>query len=193
MPRPARDSGGRRAPTGSALAGALAGVLALLAVPPARAAPDPPDPIAAAAQPVVLFFVAPDCPISDRYAPEILRLRDRVRAEGGTALIVYAGDVPADEARRHAGRVGFGDDVRLDPGARLARRALVEVTPEAAVFRDGRLIYSGRIDDRVVRFGVVRPAPTRRDLAEAVARARAGRDLAFRRVPGVGCALPVRP
>lgn len=173
---------------------ALAIALACLAaVGPLHAHDDVPDLVAGSRQPVVFFFVAADCPISDRYAPEVLRLRDHIAAIGGAAHVVYTGAGATGDVGAHAARFGYGHDILTDPTTTLARRARVGATPEAAVFVGGRLVYSGRIDDRVVRFGVVRPAPTRRDLADAVARARAGTDLTFARVPGIGCAVTAVP
>ena len=175
---PRRARGGRH--RGLVLVLALACLAATL---PLLARDDVPDLLAGSRQPVVLFFVAADCPISDRYAPEILRLRDHVVGIGGAAHVVYTGVGATGDVGAHAARFGYGTGVIADPATTLARRARIETTPEAAVFVSGRLVYSGRIDDRVVRFGVVRPTPTRRDLVEAIARARAGADLAFARVP----------
>ena len=113
-------------------------------------------------RPSVLLFTAVDCPISDRYAPEVRRLAARFQAEGVAVWLVYAnaGEQPA-AARAHAAAFGYGLPVALDPAATLADRAGGQVTPEAAVFdAAGRLAYRGRIDDRYVDFGVDRPAPT---------------------------------
>jgi hypothetical protein len=48
-----------------------------------------------------------------------------------------------------------------DPQHLLAKRAEATIAPQAAVFdRDGRLTYSGRIDDRYIAFGKARSAPS---------------------------------
>lgn len=149
------------------------------------------DPFAAPAVATVLVFTAVECPISDRYAPEVRRLADRFRADGIPVWIVYAnaGESP-EAARAHAAAFGYGLPVALDPAASLADRAGAQVTPEAAVFdAAGRLVYRGRIDDRYVDFGVDRPAPTTHDLADAVAAVRVGGPIAAPVVPGVGCAI----
>lgn len=149
------------------------------------------DPLAVSAPALVFVFTAVDCPISDRYAPEVRRLAARFQAEGIAVWLVYAnaGEQPA-AVRAHAAAFGYGLPVVLDPAATLADRAGAQVTPEAAVFdAAGRLAYRGRIDDRYVDFGVDRPAPTTRELADAVAAVRAGRDVATPVVPAVGCAI----
>jgi hypothetical protein len=150
----------------------------------------PVQPLDGSAAATVLVFTAVDCPISDRYAPELRRLAARFAAGDVETWLVYPnGDDPA-RVRTHVHAFGYGLPVALDPGATLADRAGAEVTPEAAVFdRAGRLVYRGRIDDRYVDFGVDRPAPTSHDLADAVAAVMDGRPVRAARVPAVGCAI----
>lgn len=148
-------------------------------------------PLAAGAPATVLLFTAVDCPISDRYAPEVRRLAGRFAAAGVATWIVYAnaGEAPA-AARAHADAFAYGLPVALDPDGHLASRAAASVTPEAAVFdAAGRLAYHGRIDDRYVDFGIDRPAPTTYDLADAVTAVIAGAPVPRAAIPAVGCAI----
>ena len=186
------------APAPSRVAVAVAVVLAagsgLIAAPP-RAVTDldgrAVNPLAAAAPATVLIFTAVDCPISDRYAPEVRRLSAAFAERGVRTWLVYAnaGESPA-AARSHAAAFAYGLPVALDPDGQLATRAGAAVTPEAAVFdAAGRLAYHGRIDDRYVDFGVDRPAPTTHDLADAVTAVTAGAAVARPAAPAVGCAI----
>ncbi len=139
----------------------------------------------------VLVFTAVDCPISDRYAPELQRLRDAYSARGVRFWLVYpnAGDVPT-AVRAHSDAFSYALPVVLDPRGALVDAATVSVTPEAAVFdAAGRLVYHGRIDDRYLDFGVDRPVPTRRDLAEALGSVIAGRHVDVSETRAVGCAI----
>lgn len=148
-------------------------------------------PLATGAPATVLVFTAVDCPISDRYAPEVRRLAGRYAAQGVRFWIVYAnqGERP-DAAKAHAEAFGYLLPVVLDGRAALADRAQALVTPEAAVFdRGGRLVYHGRIDDRYVDFGVDRTQPTTHELDDALAAVLAGRPVARASVPAVGCAI----
>ncbi len=149
------------------------------------------SPLASSAPATVLVFTAVDCPISDRYAPEVKRLAARYGARGVRFWIVYAnrGEQPA-AASAHAQAFGYGLPVALDAGAELADRAQATVTPEAAVFdRAGRLVYHGRIDDRYLDFGVDRLSPTTHELDDALAAVLEGRRVATPAVPAVGCAI----
>ncbi|MCL4847819.1 MAG: redoxin domain-containing protein [Acidobacteria bacterium] len=142
----------------------------------------------------VFFFVAPDCPISNRYAPEIARLHRQFASEGVALWLVYVEpDVTPAEVARHRAEYGLDLPVLFDAAHELVRAAGAVVTPEAAVFVGRERAYSGRIDDRVVDFGQVRPAPTHRDLSDALAAVLAGRPVAVPRVPGVGCIIGAPP
>jgi hypothetical protein len=65
--------------------------------------------------------------------------------------------------------------------------AAATITPEAAVFVDGRLVYRGRIDDRFVELGRERPAPTQRDLFDALTAIVAGKPAPHPKTQAVGC------
>lgn len=151
----------------------------------------PVAPLTGAAPATVLVFTAVDCPISDRYAPEVKRLAARYVARGVRFWIVYANrGEKAEAARAHAEAFGYGLPVAIDAQAALADRAQAEVTPEAAVFdAQGRLVYHGRIDDRYVDFGVDRAVPTTHELDDALVAVLAGRAPKTASVPAVGCAI----
>lgn len=137
----------------------------------------------------VLIFVRSDCPISNRYAPEIAKLHDAFVDRGVRFWLVYPDpEEPADAIRRHIRRFSLPADAVRDPDHVLVALAGATMTPEAAIFDGkGRLIYRGRIDDRYIDFGRSRPAPTRRDVAEVLLDLVAGRHPAPRTTHAVGC------
>jgi hypothetical protein len=177
---------------------ALAAMLILVAAAGSAAQPlvigldgAPVAPLGADARATVLLFTAVDCPISNRYAPEVRRLAARYAASGVRIWLVYANrDESPAAARTHATAFDYGLPVALDPGGVLADRAGATVTPQVAVFdRAGGLAYLGRIDDRYLDFGVDRPVPTTHDLADALAAVTAGRPVPVARTRAVGCAI----
>lgn len=141
---------------------------------------------------VVLLFTASDCPISNRYAPEVGRLARTFGPRGARFFLVYAD--PAEEperVRRHVSDFGYELPALRDPAHELVRLAGATVTPEAAVFAKDeagpRLVYRGRIDDRYLDFGRARAAPTTHDLAQALEAVLAGRRVATPRTKAIGC------
>ncbi len=78
----------------------------------------------------------------------------------------------------------------LDPKQELARRAEATVSPQAAVFdAGGRLVYSGRIDDRFVDLGKARSEATTHDLESAITATLDGKPVVHPRTRAVGCYL----
>jgi thiol-disulfide isomerase/thioredoxin len=143
----------------------------------------------------VLFFLAPDCPISNSYAPEVNAL---VKENAGGPLRFYAVYVDPDltpaAARKHAAAFGYRCPVLLDPRHQLVAATGVTTTPEVAVVTaDGRVAYRGRVDDRYPQLGTHRQAPTRRDLREALSAVLAGKPVPTPRTAAVGCAIPPLP
>lgn len=146
---------------------------------------------------VVLYFAASDCPISNRYLPEMERLRHEFGAGGAQFWEVYPN--PGDTAsvvRQHSTQAGDENRILLDTEQSLTRMARVTVTPEAAVFiRDGsglREVYHGRIDDRYVDLGSERPRAFHHDLETAIDAALDNKPVPRPGGPPVGCAIVTR-
>lgn len=149
----------------------------------------PADPRHGARGPVVFLFVRDDCPVANRYAPEMKVLWRRFSPQGISFWLVYPDPAATPEAiRRHREEFDLPLPALRDREHRLAAETGVEVTPEAAVFdASGRLVYRGRIDDRWSSFGRSRPEPTRRDLAEVLQALAAGETVTPRTTEAVGC------
>jgi hypothetical protein len=146
------------------------------------------------ARAVVLFFAASDCPVSNRYIPEIERLTKQFEPFGVKVWFVYPN--PADNAnvvRAHDREFSMNANTALDTKQSLTRMAQVTTTPEAAVFvpRNGTLheVYRGRIDDRYLSLGTERPQATRHDLEEAIRAVLAGKLVPQPTGPPVGCSI----
>lgn len=143
----------------------------------------------------VFIFVRTDCPISNRYAPEIERLYRKFAPDSINFWLVYPDkDESAEVIKKHLKEYGYRLVALRDPQHTLVSLAGVEVTPEAAVFVPGRrLIYRGRIDDRFVAFGKSRPLPTVRDLEKILEVIRHGEPVTKRTTLAVGCYISDLP
>ena len=138
---------------------------------------------------MAFLFVSVDCPISNRYAPEVRRLHDKFAAQGISFSLVYPNPVePVAAIRRHIKDYSYPMRALRDPRHELVKKAGATITPEAAVFGpNGRLLYRGRIDDRYVSLGLERPVATRHDLDEALADIVAGKAPRQATTQAVGC------
>jgi hypothetical protein len=143
---------------------------------------------------MVLLFVRTDCPISNRYAPEIQRIERQFHKQGVAFQLVYPEKGVTEESiELHRREYRYSIPGVADPKHLYVARAGVHVTPEAAVFVRGRLVYRGRIDNQYVSFGQARSTPSAHDLEDALAAVVAGHDPRSRRTEAVGCAIePLR-
>jgi hypothetical protein len=139
---------------------------------------------------IVFLFTSTDCPISNRYAPEVRRIAETFGSKGVAFRLVYPN--PSEDARairEHMAAysyAGIAEAVR-DPKLALVKFAGATVTPEAVVVVGGKVVYRGRIDDRYVDLGRERPAPTRRDLFEALTAILDGKPAPLATTQAVGC------
>lgn len=162
----------------------------------------PVDPINDSAAPItVTLFVDSDCPVSNRYAPQLKSLHRRYGSQGVSFWLVYPDPgISVDTIRGHMRDFGYAMPALRDPEHTLVRLAKALVTPEAGVFlADGTLVYHGRIDNRYVDLTRRRPQATEHDVAAVLDALLAGkpadaswtpapgRSLKTMSQPGVGC------
>ncbi len=147
----------------------------------------------------VFYFASTDCPISNRYVPEIERL-DRAYASRGVRVWWVYPDSTDDAAAiaQHRKDFSIRGAMYPDRAGPAVEMAHVTVTPEAAVFvvEGGELreVYHGRIDDRYIAIGQERPQATRHELEMAITAALEGKAAPVPGGPPVGCAIePAKP
>lgn len=140
---------------------------------------------------VLLFFVTTDCPIGNSYVPELNRIREAYAARGVLLYAVQADTTVAEgEVARYANDYHYSFPLLLDPRQVLVQLTGATVTPEAAVLSpDGKVLYRGRIDNRVADYGKQRPQATERDLRDALDRVLAGKPVPHPVTKSIGCAI----
>ena len=136
----------------------------------------------------VLIFVRTDCPLSSRYAPEIQRQASEFAARGVKFWLVYP-DPAATPAgiQKYLAEYGYTLPALRDTHHFLVRKAAADVTPEAALFGGEKLLYHGRIDNRVKDFGQTRVLVTRHDLEDAISDGLANKPIPHPATQAVGC------
>ena len=144
------------------------------------------------AKAIVFIFISPDCPISNRYAPEIRRVEEKFARSGVRFWLVYAdADTSPDAIRKHLKDYHLPQQVLRDPRQTMVRLAQARVTPEGAVFLPGRqLVYHGRIDNRYADLGKERPEATQHDLEEVLKAIVQGKPVPYSTAKAVGCYIP---
>ena len=140
----------------------------------------------------VALFVRTDCPVTNRYAPELAQIAKAFQSSGVEFWLVYPDrSETADSIAQHARSYHLPGHALRDPDHQLARLAHATVSPEAAVFDgQGVLLYHGRVDDRYISLGRSRPGGAQtHDLRDAIAATLAGKPVRQRGTKAFGCFL----
>ena len=148
------------------------------------------DPWARDAKVSVFVFTRRDCPIANRYSPELSRLYQRFSDRGVDFWLVYPDkQEKAATIREHLRAFNVPWTPLMDPTQALVAKAGATTSPEAAVFdSSGRLVYRGRIDDRFPDYGITRPVKEH-DLQNAIESALKGETEELVTNKAVGCYL----
>lgn len=136
----------------------------------------------------VLIFVRTDCPLSSRYAPEIQRQSQEFSDRGVKFWLVYPD--PAETVasiQKYLNAYAYSLPALRDTRHFLVKKAEAHITPEAAVFKGDKLLYHGRIDNRVKDFGQTRVVVTTHDLEDSISAALSGKPVPHPATQAVGC------
>ncbi len=144
---------------------------------------------------VVLFFMAEDCPISNRYVPLMKSLQKKWAAQKIAFWTVYPNnDSNTETIEIHRKEFDIDLPYLMDGEHYLVDRAEATVTPECAVFVRGSKgastwVYHGRINDQYLQFGKWRRVPTRNDLEDVISALVNGENVIPHYESSVGCYL----
>jgi thiol-disulfide isomerase/thioredoxin len=137
---------------------------------------------------VVLVFIRTDCPISNRYAPLLQKLSDKLRGKVDFWLVYPNRTETPSQIKTYLQDFHYSIPALRDTEHALVKRSQTSITPEAAVFSSsGRLLYHGRIDNWYEDFGRARAAATTHELEDAISAALAGKAPALNHANAVGC------
>ena len=152
------------------------------------------SPLDAKMKVVVFVFVSSECPISNKFMPELERLGQRFSTNDVSFTLVYpnASDTEG-KIRKHREEFKLSGNFLRDDKHELVKKAGVTMTPEAAVFDEMRnVVYRGRVNDQFLALGKGRPQATQHDLEEAIAALLAGSKPKQARTEAVGCFIQDR-
>jgi peroxiredoxin len=140
---------------------------------------------------IVLFFVTIDCPVGNSYVPEMNRIRETYAARGVAMYAIQAETtIPEADVARYAREFRYSFPLLLDPTQTLVKLVNATVTPQAAILSPaGKVLYLGRIDNRVEDFGKTRFQATHADLREALDAVLAGKAVPQPTTKSIGCAI----
>jgi peroxiredoxin len=138
---------------------------------------------------VLVAFLGVDCPLAKRYGRRLGEIEREFHPRVAVLGINANQHDTLRDIARYARQNEIGFPLLKDSDNRIADHFGATRTPEVFLL-DGerRLRYRGRIDDQY-GIGTQRPAPTRRDLAEAIADLLAGKEVRRPVTTPVGCII----
>lgn len=143
---------------------------------------------------LLLVFLGHECPISNAYAPELVRILREYGPRDVTCCLVYAEpDLTLEQAHLHYSAYRLEGTAILDPDCLLARWTGATKMPEAVLLSpEDRVVYRGRIDDRFYAYGKQRTSGASRDLRQALESVLSGKEVSPAVTPVIGCDIPFR-
>ena len=143
-------------------------------------------------QPAVLFFITHDCPVANKFAPEIRRIANDFRGKAQFTLVYIDPDLTTAELQRHRKDFSYAKLTAVhDRTHRLVQATGAKVTPEAIVIPPtGKVAYRGRINNFYEDFGRARRVITQHDLRDALTAILAGKPVPAPRGKTIGCFIP---
>jgi len=152
------------------------------------------NPLIVGKQPAVLVFMLTDCPIANIFAPELNRIVSQYSPNVSFTLVYVDQEITPISARQHTKEFGLNCLTVLDPTHSLAKLAGATTSPEAVVIAPGKgVVYRGRIDDRAVDYGKMRPAPKHRDLRHTLDLVLSGKPIPVSKTRVTGCIFRQAP
>lgn len=136
----------------------------------------------------VLVFLGVECPIANRYAPEIERICQTYGKRGVQFWRVYVEPLSyKNNILQHGKEFSLSAPALLDPEKNLVKQLGIRVTPEVVVLDgENRMRYRGRIDDRNVEHGKERK-DYRRDLRISLDELLANKPVSLPSTAATGC------
>ncbi|HIO72265.1 MAG TPA: redoxin domain-containing protein, partial [Flavobacteriales bacterium] len=137
----------------------------------------------------VFVFLSPDCPISQRYAPVLNRLHNLFDRQGILFYGVIPGPLVEYETKDHFikdHQLNF--PVLIDTYYSLTNLINAKVTPQAIVVdQNGKISYSGRIDNWFISRGKKRNVVTDDNLKNAIHALIHDQPVTTPRTEAIGC------
>jgi peroxiredoxin len=139
---------------------------------------------------LVVAFIGTECPINNAYLPRLAEMHAEFKGKGvGFVAINSNQHDTAAKVGEHAKKFAVPFPVLKDERNAVADKFGAKRTPEVFLLDATSAVrYRGRIDDQFA-ISIKRPAPTRRDLAEAIGELLADKPISVATTEVAGCLI----
>ncbi len=142
-------------------------------------------------QAIVVVFLSTKCPISNGYLPVLNELTGKYRRRGVEVYGVISDPrTTRNEALTHSESYRIAFPVLFDASGALRHALSPTHTPQAFVLNPAcEPLYSGAIDDRVIKLGTKKDRASRTFLEDAIKATIEGEQIAVPKTKPIGCYL----
>ena len=140
-------------------------------------------------EPVVLMWLAPDCPLCQTYSTEFVLMADSF--PGLRFFGVLPGDLYSSaEVDHFVDSFHFRMPILLDSDFKLTKKLDVTTTPEFLILDNGlNLKYQGKFDDWATGLAQKKPKPSEHYLEDALKAFSAGKPIETAYTEPLGCLI----
>lgn len=139
-------------------------------------------------KPKVIFFLGPDCPISQKYIPTIKGLYSEYK-ENFNFEFYYPSHFSKREIREFTKGYDLPFTIMLDKQNQLSKKLGATKTPEVYLIRGEVVLYSGAINNWFVSLGKSRLEPTEHYLSDALSSVSNGKAITINKTEAIGCPI----
>jgi peroxiredoxin len=142
-------------------------------------------------QGLLLLFMDPDCPVTQKYGATIRALYEEYQNKGIRIAAVYPLVLMQQEKiRQFAEAYQYPFPHLLDPKLDLTKAIGASVTPEAFLLsKEGKILYQGAIDNWFYELGRYRRVITRHYLEDALAASLQKQAVPIPKTEAIGCLI----
>ena len=138
----------------------------------------------------VFIFLSPECPLCQNYSSVIRRLREKFHAQVNFYGIFPGTAYTRADIKSFEEKYQTAVPMYLDSKFRFTSYVQATVTPQVILLaKDGRMLYSGAIDDWMAAPGKKRVKANTHYLEDALEQVLVSRQVTLKRTKAIGCKI----
>jgi peroxiredoxin len=139
----------------------------------------------------ILVFISPDCPLCQNYALTLNQQQEKFAAKNIKYYGIVSGKSYTQQEINHYKKLfGVKFTILIDDGYLLRDKLKATVVPEAFLLdKNGKVRYSGRIDDWAYEVGKHKTQASEHNLRDAVSNFTQNKPIKITKTKAVGCIL----
>lgn len=136
----------------------------------------------------LIVFVAPECPISEAILLNLKNISTEFAEEQLKIQLVVPGNLYSKsevDSFIKVNNINF--EVLIDSNAVFVKKYNASITPEVFLVSNGKLIYTGAVDDRAIDNEIIKQSAAENYLYDAIKNTLEGKEVSVKKTKAIGC------